>query len=198
MSTFDLDDLTSNDLEHLACIKREAECRVDDARIAGLLHIRSLTETSVTRSSQRHYMAATPSAWECENQRLVEQSDPARMAAVAGFEPRERIGEAHTAVRVEPYQITDDFPLERRIPLTLGYYRKRSNPHPPAGCPIPIPTVRSIRPWQPWELVVAAINMASEAVPEDVAGDVLAQLATFHGLNDDDIAQAVFAYRNER
>ncbi len=56
MTIFDLDELSADDLEHLAQVKRDEERCYEDARIAGLLR--------------------GESAWAGEDRRLTEQSDP--------------------------------------------------------------------------------------------------------------------------
>jgi hypothetical protein len=74
----------------------------------------------------------------------------------------------------------------------LGWWRTHL-PCRPLGDWPPMPPIRpgtAPEPWEPWELVSAAIALADDGVDLDAAQDVLAQLAAAHGLSSDDLADA--------
>lgn len=82
---------------------------------------------------------------------------------------------------------------EGRIPA-LGWWTRHlpKRQFPPGSWPaMPPPTLR--RQWAPWELVAAAVGLSDDGVSDDVASDVLADLAQRHGLGADALADALFA-----
>jgi hypothetical protein len=62
----------------------------------------------------------------------------------------------------------------------------------PADWP-PLPPNRLRDEWDSWELVAAAIDLASDGVNAEVAKDVLAALAAAHGLGAEQLADAYLA-----
>lgn len=77
-------------------------------------------------------------------------------------------------------------------PPALGWWRAHLPPRPHIEIP-PVPVYDRHRPWQPWELVVAATELADDHVRTDDAKDILASLALAHGLSAVELADAYVA-----
>jgi hypothetical protein len=105
------------------------------------------------------------SAWATETERVAAQADPTTKAVL----------ESHFQRRAGW--------LKPQRPIRYG------------GWPLPIPQCDRIRPWEPVDLVIAAINMSEDGVADDVAQPVLAQLAATHGLGATGLEDALVAFR---
>lgn len=82
---------------------------------------------------------------------------------------------------------------EGHIPAVGWWKAHLPGPAPdPTWPPFP-PAVARTRPWAPWELTAAAVDLADEHVDPTLARDVLAILATNHHLDARALADAYIA-----
>ena len=106
------------------------------------------------------------------------------------------VAEAHEAAE-NPWRLLPERAVDEALVMllhgvipALGWWRRNLPKADVDETWPPLPPARSTRRWQPWELVAAAIDLADDGVDIDLAQDVLAVLASRHGLTADDLADA--------